>query len=160
MDIFVEATLFTCLFYFWMSFSKLFIFFFSDVGSLASAHLTFLSDERTWLRSIWFRGGGGQVIVQVNAKLAFAAEAGSCHTRLLQGSGDPRKPPDKGCAGEGMSALFSACRRGEAGSNLGRPASPRAARGRGRQRGHPLGGAARRHSSPITVNTNALHHVF
>lgn len=125
-------------------------FFFSDVGSLASAHLTFLSDERTWLRSIWFRGGGGQVIVQVNAKLAFAAEARSCHTRLLQGSGDPRKPPDKGCAGEGMSALFSACRRGEAGSNLGCPASPRAARGRGRQRGHPLGGAAHRHPSPTS----------
>lgn len=78
MDIFVEAALFTCLFYFWMSFSK--YFFFSDVGSLASAHLTFLNDEKTWLRNIWFREGGGKVIVQINVKLAFLIETGSCHT--------------------------------------------------------------------------------
>lgn len=56
------------------------IFFFSDVGSLASAHLTFLNDEKTWLRNIWFREGGGKVIVQINVKLAFLIETGSCHT--------------------------------------------------------------------------------
>lgn len=55
-------------------------FFFSDVGSLASAHLTFLNDEKTWLRNIWFREGGGKVIVQINVKLAFLTETGSCHT--------------------------------------------------------------------------------
>lgn len=76
-----------------------------------------------------FRGGGGQVVVQVNVKLVFAAEAGSCHTQLLQGSGDPRKPPDKDCVEERTAARFSVRCRREAGSSPG-PCKPRTTRGR------------------------------
>jgi len=76
MDIFVEAAV-LCLFYFWMSFSQQIS---PGAGSLSSAHLTFLKDEKTCLRNIQLREGGGKVIVHINAKVAFLIEAGSCHT--------------------------------------------------------------------------------
>lgn len=122
---------------------------FFGCGELRLAHGTFPSDERTRPSSVRF--GGGHVIVQVNAKPAFAAGAGSCPTRPLQGPATPRKPLDKGCAGERTAALCSARRRAEAGWSRALQAPCRWGRGGSK-------GARTQHSSPGAVNTNAVHH--